>query len=52
MRDAHGHPGNGAVAPDRIGDDLGGLLASGPAVRYRASGRPGRPCGTASGGWP
>ena len=32
MRDTHGHPGDHAVAADRIGDDLGGLLASGPAA--------------------
>ena len=49
VRDTHGHPGDRAVAPDRIGDDLGGLLASAPAVPGRGPvaawrrGRLGRP---------
>jgi len=33
VRDAHGHPGDRAIATDRVGDDLGGLLACGPAFR-------------------
>src|ERR1019366_8732080 len=49
VRDAHGHPGNGAVAANWIGDDLGGLPAFSPAARYREPrgprrrGRLGRP---------
>src|ERR1039457_5731881 len=40
VRDAHGHPGDRAGAATWIGDDLGGLPAFSPAVRYRVPGDP------------
>src|SRR5689334_13052602 len=40
VRDAHGHPGDRAVAADWIGDDLGGLPTFSPTVRYRVPGAP------------